>query len=198
MLSKAEKLSQPKKQAHIAVFGSAFNPPTLGHKSVIDRLMHFDKVLLLPSIAHAWGKEMLDFSVRCELVKLFIADIGCDKLELCSIEETLYLSEKQYLSEKRHLPEKSVTTYDVLSRLEDVYPDDQITFIIGPDNFAHFTHFYKHDEILKKWSLLVCPETVPIRSTQLRENLKKSAAIDDMTTPSVERFLRHNTLFPAD
>ncbi len=186
MLSEAEKLSVTEKSPHIAVFGSAFNPPTLGHKSVIERLLHFDKVLLLPSIAHAWGKEMLDFSVRCELVELFITDIGSDKLELCTIEQALYL------------PEKSVTTYDVLNHLETIYPDDQITFVIGPDNFAHFTRFYKHDEILKRWSLMVCPETVPVRSSLIRENLKKAHAIDSMTTPSVAQFVSKNNLFVAD
>ncbi|MDF4536048.1 nicotinate-nicotinamide nucleotide adenylyltransferase, partial [Vibrio parahaemolyticus] len=48
----------------IAVFGSAFNPPTLGHKSIIDSLGHFDLILLVPSIAHAWGKTMLDYELR--------------------------------------------------------------------------------------------------------------------------------------
>ena len=33
----------------IAIFGSAFNPPTLGHLSVLERLTHFDRILLLPS-----------------------------------------------------------------------------------------------------------------------------------------------------
>ncbi|MEF1220429.1 nicotinate-nicotinamide nucleotide adenylyltransferase, partial [Photobacterium damselae] len=45
----------------IAIFGSAFNPPTLGHLSVLERLSQFDKVLVLPSYAHAWGKVMLDY-----------------------------------------------------------------------------------------------------------------------------------------
>ena len=56
----------------IAVFGSAFNPPSLGHKSVIDSLSHFDLVLLVPSISHAWGKQMLSYEIRCELIDAFI------------------------------------------------------------------------------------------------------------------------------
>ena len=56
----------------IAVFGSAFNPPSLGHKSVIERLSHFDKVLLVPSLSHAWGKEMLPFDTRIDMVLTFI------------------------------------------------------------------------------------------------------------------------------
>ena len=60
----------------IAIFGSAFNPPSLGHKSVIESLSHFDLVLLEPSIAHAWGKNMLDYPTRCKMVDAFIKDMG--------------------------------------------------------------------------------------------------------------------------
>ena len=53
----------------LAVFGSAFNPPSLGHRSVLERLSQFDKVLLLPNYQHAWGKVMLDYDARCDLVR---------------------------------------------------------------------------------------------------------------------------------
>ena len=89
----------------IAIFGSAFNPPSLGHKSVIDSLAHFDKILLVPSIAHAWGKEMLDFDTRCQLVNAFISDLSLDQVELSLIEKSLFT------------PGESVTTYAVLSEL---------------------------------------------------------------------------------
>lgn len=94
------------KKSKIAVFGSAFNPPSLGHKSVIESLTHFDRVLLLPSIAHAWGKQMLEYSARCELVDAFIEDLQVDNVERSTIEESLYS------------PESSVTTYAVLEALE--------------------------------------------------------------------------------
>ena len=74
----------------IAVFGSAFNPPSVGHKSVIDSLTHFDQVLLLPSISHAWGKQMLDYDLRCELVDAFIQDLNLSNLVRSTVEEELY------------------------------------------------------------------------------------------------------------
>tara|TARA_Y100001956_G_C4125260_1_gene189688 strand:+ start:1999 stop:2511 length:513 start_codon:yes stop_codon:yes gene_type:complete len=157
----------------IAVFGSAFNPPSLGHKSVIESLAHFDKVLLLPSIAHAWGKEMLDYSVRCELVDAFIQDLNMDNVERSDIEEHLYL------------PGESVTTFAVLQALEERYENCELTFVMGPDNLLSFAKFYKADEILSRWTVMACPEKVKVRSTDIRAGLKKGDDISSLTTNKV-------------
>ncbi|MCZ8485053.1 hypothetical protein O9993_01055 [Vibrio lentus] len=53
-------------------------------------------------------------------------------------------------------PGESVTTYAVLSELQNLYRDAELTFVIGPDNFFKF--FYKSDEITERWSVMACPE----------------------------------------
>ncbi|MGF1741734.1 nicotinate-nicotinamide nucleotide adenylyltransferase [Vibrio profundum] len=167
----------------IAVFGSAFNPPSLGHKSVIESLSHYDKVLLVPSISHAWGKEMADYSLRCELLAGFVTDIALPNVELSKVEEQLYV------------PGTSVTTFAVLSELQQNFPDADITFIMGPDNIVNFTKFYRYDEILRRWSLLACPEKVAIRSTQIRDNLLAGNSIAGLTTPSVAKLLDEQRIY---
>lgn len=162
----------------IAVFGSAFNPPSLGHKSVIDSLNHFDRILLVPSISHAWGKDMLDFDIRCQLIEAFIDDIGSDKVTLSRIEEELVV------------PGESVTTHAVLTKIEKTFPQSDITFVIGPDNLLNFDKFYKSSEILQRWSIMVCPEKVPVRSTEIRRRLSNNHDISELTTPGVERLLQ--------
>lgn len=165
------------KKSKIAVFGSAFNPPSLGHKSVIESLTHFDRVLLLPSIAHAWGKQMLEYSDRCELVDAFIEDLQVDNVERSTIEESLYS------------PESSVTTYAVLEALEAKYPDSDLTFVMGPDNLLSFAKFYKAEEIVNRWSLLCCPEKVKVRSTYIRNALKQHEDVSHLVTVKVLRKL---------
>ncbi|WP_434361616.1 nicotinate-nicotinamide nucleotide adenylyltransferase [Parasalinivibrio latis] len=157
----------------VAVFGSAFNPPSLGHKSIVDRLNHFDQVLLVPSIAHAWGKSMPDFGLRCEWVEAFIKDLAQENVRLCRVEEEMYTGEE------------AITTYALLDRLTEDHPDATFTFVLGPDNFLNFSKFYKAEEILSRWSVLACPETVKIRSTKIREYLASGQDISEMTTPSV-------------
>lgn len=115
----------------IAVFGSAFNPPSLGHKSVIESLSHFDVVLLEPSIAHAWGKDMLDYPTRCRLVDAFIKDMALSNVQRSDLEQTLYQ------------PEQSVTTFALLTKIQEIYPTADITFVIGPDNFFKLLSFIK-------------------------------------------------------
>ncbi|UUM33061.1 nicotinate-nicotinamide nucleotide adenylyltransferase [Vibrio japonicus] len=161
----------------IAVFGSAFNPPTLGHKSVIESLSHFDKVLLLPSIAHAWGKDMLDYDERCALVDAFISDLDVDNVERSTIEEKLYQ------------PGESVTTFAVLQALEAQCEDCELTFVMGPDNLINFSKFYRAEEILKRWAVMACPEKVNVRSTDIRNALQIKADVSHLTTPKVWRML---------
>lgn len=163
--------------ASIAVFGSAFNPPSLGHKSVLERLQHFDRVLLLPSYAHAWGKAMIDFDARCELVEAFIEDLGLPNLELSRLEQEIAVGDE------------SITTYAVLSELQARLPDAELTFVVGPDNFLNFSKFYKSAEILSRWQVLACPETVNVRSTQIRENIINKRDISHQTTKKVARML---------
>lgn len=44
--------------SRIAVMGSAFNPPSLGHKDVVEQaLTQCDQVWLVPAFRHAWGKK---------------------------------------------------------------------------------------------------------------------------------------------
>ncbi|MEI8634466.1 nicotinate-nicotinamide nucleotide adenylyltransferase [Vibrio sp. PP-XX7] len=167
----------------IAVFGSAFNPPSLGHQSVIESLTHFDRILLVPSIAHAWGKSMLSYEIRCQLVDAFIADLNDPKIACSQIELQL------------HQPDHVVTTYAVLNGLQTLYPDDELTFIVGPDNLLKFGEFYKAAEILHRFPLIACPEKVPVRSSAIRESLRQGQPIDAMTTPSVVKLIRALSLY---
>lgn len=154
----------------IAIFGSAFNPPTLGHLSVVERLRHFEKVLLVPSFSHAWGKKTTDFEKRCDWVSAFINDSSCTNLELC-------------VEEKRISQGQSVTTWALLNHLQGQCYDAELTFVIGPDNFRNFGKFFRSEDILNQWNVLSCPEIVPIRSTQIRERLSKGEDISTLTTP---------------
>ena len=167
----------------IAVFGSAFNPPSLGHKSVIERLGHFDNVLLVPSISHAWGKSMLPYEIRLEMIAAFIADLNLENVELSTVEKEIYI------------PEQSVTTFSLLNSLQKKNPNADITFIIGPDNLMNFAKFYKSDEIVQRWGVMACPETLPVRSTDIRNTRLSGGDISDLTTASVQRYIVERHLY---
>ncbi|MCR9848669.1 nicotinate-nicotinamide nucleotide adenylyltransferase [Vibrio antiquarius] len=167
----------------IAIFGSAFNPPSLGHKSVIESLSHFDLVLLEPSIAHAWGKNMLDYPTRCKMVDAFIKDMGLSNVRRSDAEQVLYQ------------PGQSVTTYALLEKIQEIYPTADITFVIGPDNFFKFAKFSRAEEIMERWTVMACPEKVKVRSTDIRNALVTGEDINAYTTPSICELLLNEGLY---
>ncbi len=173
-LIEKEKLIQSKKQ--IAVFGSAFNPPSLGHASVLRRLTHFDKVLLVPSFSHAWNKKMRAFDLRCQWLELFLSDLAQDNLEISTIEKKIYKGE-------------AITTWALMSSLQTLYPADELTFVVGPDNLFNFAKFYRASDILARWNLFVCPQTLAIRSTDIRDKLDNKEDISALTTPTLAKRL---------
>lgn len=182
----------------IAVFGSAFNPPSLGHASVLARLSHFDEVFVVPSIAHAWGKSMLDYQTRCELIELFLEDLMLSQkisnVQLCRVEQQILEEMKISSSDE---PNQSVTTFAVLEKLAQQYPKREFTFVMGPDNLLSFDKFYKAEEILQRWSVLTCPQTLDVRSTDIRNALEGGdlQVIDVMTTPKVSDYLVKHRLY---
>ncbi|MCE0494910.1 nicotinate-nicotinamide nucleotide adenylyltransferase [Vibrio salinus] len=167
----------------IAVFGSAFNPPSLGHKSIIESISHYDSILLVPSIAHAWGKDMLDYDIRCELVDAFILDLNMPNVHRSDVEERLVK------------PEQVVTTFDVLDFLQQCHPESELTFILGPDNLFAFKKFHRASDILQRFSVLACPERVPVRSTTIRQYLAEKRSISELTTPQVVSLIAKRHLY---
>ncbi len=155
-----------KKTDTIAIFGSAFNPPHLGHADVIDQALGIaDRVIAVPSYKHAFGKAMLPFSLRVSLVEDLISDQGfTNRCKVSTIEETLSQSQNDA---------RAVYTFDVLEAFERAYSNANLIFIIGPDNAdpAIWNQFYKAKEIQARWQIWAAEERLPIRSTPLRQKL---------------------------
>lgn len=175
----------------IGIFGSAFNPPTYGHKDGIEQsLEFFDEVWLLPSYSHAFGKKMLDFEKRCELLKLFISDFNLSlsqKIKICK-------EEKEF---KESLGKDVVYTYDILVYLKNKYKENDFVFICGEDNSDPeiWSKFYKSNDIDKEFGKYTVKERVKIRSTYIRNNIENNKEIKGLTTPKIEKYLIKNKIY---
>jgi nicotinate-nucleotide adenylyltransferase len=179
---------------NIAVFGSAFNPPTRGHKDAIEYVLkhgdQVDAVFLVPAFKHAFAKHMADYDTRLHMLKLFVQDINDARVTALSIEHQIQKDS-----------DTPVYTFDVLSFIQsNLYPEAKLSFVIGPDNKANWHRFYKAQEIEKIWSLIEVPERIAVRSTSVREtigaNLEiKNLEIKSMVTPRVASFLKDSGLY---
>lgn len=168
----------------IAIMGSAFNPPTLGHVDVIAQaLRHAEQVWLVPSFHHAWGKTMAAYLDRCAMSRRLARDIGDPRVQLMAIEHLI-------------ASERPVYSIDVMDWLQQRLPtDQQLLLVLGPDNASAFDKFHRAAELQARWPLLLADERRPIRSTQLRQRLEQGRSIEDLTTPAVAAYLKQHPLY---
>lgn len=167
----------------IGIFGSAFCPPTLGHLSLIDQFPEFDRIWLIPSYSHAFGKKMYPYDVRLKLTREFASDINAIKGKL----QVLAVDIESKIQKENGDP---VYTYDLLSALENEFGGEhKFTFIAGPDNKENWDKFYKSQEILDSWDVVFGVESKPVRSTKVRELIAKNGDFSHMVTPKVNELL---------
>jgi len=169
----------------IGIFGSAFNPPSLGHLDLIKQSVQaFDKVYLVPSFCHPLGKEMLSYPTRCHLVSEFLHDINQPNCQLLMIEHLL-------------ASKKPIYTYDLLVFLTRFFVNDEVSFIIGPDNANPETwkKFYRYQDIEKNWNIFVGKQNIDTRSTQIRHKISQQQDFSELTTTSVYQWIQFMNLY---
>jgi nicotinate-nucleotide adenylyltransferase len=157
----------------IAGYGLAANPPHRGHKMIIEHLAdRYDLVLMIPSAAHAFGKDLPPMAIRLPLCAALLSEVAADNVELSTLEEDLAGNGPVY-------------SYDVLCAIKKRYPDAQIDLVIGPDNAAPevWSRFYRADDIKREFGVYVAPDMgADKRSTRLRAMLREGASIEEIAT----------------
>lgn len=169
----------------IAVFGAALNPPTYAHTNIIKTLAdEFDLVLVVPSFMHPFGKNMIPFEDRLRMAQIMIDSTQKDNISLSAIESKLPNENNR------------IYTIDVLNKIKEKFINDDIYFVMGQDNKDNFEKFYKHDEIIKNYKLKTIENIPEIRSTLLREELKKkSEKTKALTLPAILKYIEKNNLY---
>ncbi len=186
----------------IGVLGSAFDPPTRGHLDVMQQVAgQVDRLLLVPSAAHAFAKQMTPFLQRVAMLERLLADIELSvPVTICTLEQQLLAC----------TPEHPVYTYDLLDALAQQYRERdeavELVFVRGPDNAAPETwsRFYRAAEIEQRWQLFTASERLAVRSSSVRALCKTTvstgrlrAQLAEMLTPGVIDYLIQERLYRA-
>lgn len=168
----------------VAVFGSAFNPPTYSHMKIIELIMDkFDQVLVIPCYSHNFGKKMLPFEDRLEMAKLLINHLP-KKVIISDIEKDLF---KDSISR----------TYPLLKKLKEKNPENDYVFVCGFDNAeeSNWEKFYNYELIDKEFGKYVIYENVgDTRSTMIRNKLVKGEDISGLTKPEIIKYINDNQI----
>lgn len=191
----------------ILIFGGTFNPIHNGHLILAEHCINeegFDKVVFIPTM-NPYYKDTLDFDTRLKMLKMAIKDN--DKFAYSSIEKKYNLEGKLYL---------------ILEKIAEL-SDDDISILIGSDSLMNLDWWYKIDEILKNYKILVLKrddddeaisikiaeykekngadikvlnnKRVEISSSMIREMIKNGKSIKYLVKDDVEKFIRDEKLY---
>lgn len=125
----------------IAVFGGSFNPPHLAHilaTTAVLSLSDVERVLVVPTFAHAFGKNLAPFEHRVRMCELAFADVR--RAEVSSIESTL------------GSPSYTVNALEAIARR---HPGHRLRLVIGSDLAPEFHRWRDHERIAEIAPLLV-------------------------------------------
>lgn len=127
------------------VFGGTFNPIHKGHSTLAEyckRELSLDRVLIIPDYLppHKQGELLAGGEDRLNMCRL--AFEGAEGFEVSDIE--LRRGGKSY-------------TYETLTSLKELYPDDELFFIVGADMFLTLNTWRKPEIIFEKASIIAVP-----------------------------------------
>lgn len=185
------------------IFGGSFDPVHVGHLALASEACNAglaDEVwfMVSPQNPHKQQNNLSDENVRLQMVRLAIE--GYDKFKANDFEFAL--------------PRPSYTI-NTLKALEESFPEREFILLVGADNWEKFDRWYKHDEILARYRIVVYPRdnsgavAVPegvtwlpaelhdVSSTQIRDLVKKGNSISELVTPAVEKYIKENNLYKS-
>ena len=184
------------------IFGGSFDPIHIGHISLAAEVVKTGLAnevwfMVSPQNPHKEQCNLSDENVRLKMVDLAIAENGHFKA-----------SDFEF-----GLPRPSYTI-TTLTALEESFPDREFILLVGADNWEKFDRWYKHDEILARYRIIVYPRdnsAVPVvlpdgvtwlsaqlhdvSSTRVRELVANGCAVTGLVAPAVEEYINKNNLY---
>lgn len=194
----------------IGLFGGTFDPVHNGHIAIAmaarDRLQ-LDKTVLIPAgdPPHKAMKKVTDKWHRLHMAELAFLPLGS-----CDISD---------YEVKKDTPSYSV---DMLRHFQNIYPDNELFFIIGADSFADLPTWWHYRELLQLCSIVVVsrPDTkksellerfsgdeepprvfyldnvhMDVSSTQIRAMLYRGEDVSALVPGAVCKYIKEHGLY---
>lgn len=193
------------------ILGGTFDPPHLGHLMLAEEAkkhLELDEVIFIPA-GEPWVKAAQQVSPaaeRLEMTRLAVADKPCFRVSDIEVRR----------------PGPSYT-WETLMELRELYPDDELYFIIGWDNLAMLPFWHQSRRIITAAYLAAAPRAgfprpdlevldaripgikagtvildgprIEISASDIRQRLKQGLATDDLIPPSVAAYIKARGLY---
>ena len=175
------------------IFGGSFNPIHNGHIQLVRQLREaakLDEVWLMVSPQNPLKQQagLLDDDLRLQMAQKALVD-----------DPHIHVSDYEF-----HLPRPSYT-WNTLQALEHDFPDREFVLLIGGDNWERFSRWYRADDIISNYQLVVYPrrgsdidleslppsvtvveaELLDISSTDIRRRVRRGQPITGLVPDSI-------------
>ena len=120
---------------HVALFGGSFDPPHVGHvlaAAYASSTGPFDLLLVVPVLAHPFGKQLAPYEHRMAMTELAMADLG--RVEVSDVEGAL------------GAPSRTLKT---VQHLVQAHPDWRMRLLLGADVHLERHEWLGYDELEK-------------------------------------------------
>lgn len=181
-----------------AVFGGSFDPPHIAHvlvacwATLVDEV---DRVLVVPTFAHAFGKRSVSYEHRHAMCGRAMA--GVRNVEICDIERRLG-------GESR--------TYHTLRALSEERPGARFRLVVGADILEETERWFRWEDVAAMAPPLVVGrggyppppgphvtiEMPELSSTEIRRRLAAGETTRGMLPIEVRRYVDAHGLYADD
>lgn len=185
---------------NVALFGGSFNPPHTGHQMACLYLVEaeaFDRVWLVPTYRHAFGKPLVPFPHRAAMCALVARPFG-GRVTVCEVEQNLDAGEGN-------------RTIDTVRHLKAHHPEERFTLVVGSDILEETASWKDFDGLTDEVAFLVLRRTgfepVPtkhrlsalafpeVSSTAIRERCASARGVQGLVPASVAAYLDDHRLY---
>ncbi|MCH5197720.1 MAG: nicotinate (nicotinamide) nucleotide adenylyltransferase [Oscillospiraceae bacterium] len=194
----------------IGIFGGSFDPMHSGHTKLAHYLLsklELSSLIIMPAAVSPFKSETYSSDE--------------DRLNICRLS----LPEEQFVISDFEISRGGVSySYDTVSFFKELYPEDEILFVIGEDQLLIFNKWRRWKEILQKVTLvavkrnnctpiseledfadknirpfgkvIILPfEPFEVSSTQIRERQKNGESIEGLVSPQAQKYIAEKGLY---
>ena len=153
----------------IALFGTSADPPTIGHKKILEELSKIYAFTISYVSNNPKKKHIEDISIRSHLLKTLIDDLDNSKILF-----------NQKIS--------SQWAVESIKKCKEIYKFNNLDFVIGSDLIKDIFYWKNFDKIILEVSFfIILREGYPVESNTLKmlETYRVKFKISTIKTPNI-------------
>ena len=186
------------KKPELAIFGGSFDPPHLGHVLLAHYALavkNVTEVIVAPTYAHAFGKDLTDFDHRMAMAKLAFSELA--RVRIDPIERQLGGTSR---------------TFRLVEQLALRYPHHDLRLLIGADILLEAEKWQRFEEAKRMAPPIVAgrsgfshpdleqgaPCLPEISSSEVRSELLRGGNVSTRVPAQVLTYIEKHGLYRAE